>query len=273
MDSLKVVYFHHMKENKSSLDIALSEKPRLAQMGFGQHLKSSDVFFQIKCWTIHLYYYGGSIRVNHTDFPIRFGCLGINPPDAKTVYRFDEPMCRHLYAHFETGPFPKGPAPWQVPVMADVNANFKEYESRMDGMLKNFHRDRLRSEVILWELLLKLSQDTGQARTAEPGRHPAVDAAVEHIERNLSRPLFAEETARAAGISQNHLNRLFRAQFGKTLKDYILDLRMEKAAYFLTATRLPIKSAAHECGIPDLQHFNKVVRRRLGKSPRKFRQG
>lgn len=252
--------------------VSLAKKPRLVQMGFGQHVRSRDIFFQIKTWTIHLYYYGGSIRVNGTEVPIRFGYLGINPPNAKTVYGFDEPACRHIYAHFETEEPQHNETVHRVPVMLDVNATFKSYESRMDTMLKHYHRDRLRAEVVLWELLFKLSEDASRIPSEGTTRHPAVESAMEYIERNLSGYLTAADVAQAAGLSQNHLNHLFHSQFNKTLKDYILDLRMEKAAYFLTSTRLPIKTAAYECGIPDLQHFNKIVRRVFGKSPKKFRE-
>jgi transcriptional regulator GlxA family with amidase domain len=46
---------------------------------------------------------------------------------------------------------------------------------------------------------------------------------------------------------------------------------MERAEYFLRKTALPVKGIAAECGVTDLQHFNKLVRRFFGKSPRAIR--
>jgi AraC-like DNA-binding protein len=259
-----------MEWKTERLALSLEKKPRLVQVNFGHHDNEKELFFQIKSWTLHLYFYGGNIRVNGADFPIRFGHLGINPPEAETLYRFDEPVCRHLYAHFEI-PENRDPASFRrVPVMHDINPSFDAYNSRMDDMVKLYHRDRFRAEIILWELLLRLAESASTSTT--DARPSVVEAAMDHIERNLSQFLPAASVAEAVGLSQNHLNRLFHAHLGKTLKDYIRDLRMEKAAYYLTATRLPIKAAAGECGIPDLQHFNKTVRRVFGKSPKKLRE-
>ena len=46
---------------------------------------------------------------------------------------------------------------------------------------------------------------------------------------------------------------------------------MARAQHLLSQSTLPIKAIAEEVGIPDLQHFNKVVRRKLGGAPRRLR--
>jgi AraC family transcriptional regulator len=156
--------------------------------------------------------------------------------------------------------------------MHDVNAEFARFNGPMDEMLKWHFRDRLRAEVVLWDLLFKLSESAEKSPATTPSLHPAVTLAMEFIETNLSQYLPAANVLKKAGLSHHHLNRLFKAGLGKTIGEYILDRRMEKAVYFLTSTGMAIKSAAVECGIPDLQHFNKTIRRCFGKSPSEMRK-
>jgi transcriptional regulator GlxA family with amidase domain len=52
---------------------------------------------------------------------------------------------------------------------------------------------------------------------------------------------------------------------------YIRRLRTERARHLLVNSTLPVKAVAVQVGLPDLQQFNKVIRRELGRSPREVR--
>jgi transcriptional regulator GlxA family with amidase domain len=79
--------------------------------------------------------------------------------------------------------------------------------------------------------------------------------------------------ARAAGVSHNHLTRLFRAETGLPVVGWIRQRRMARARHLLTATTMSIPAVAASVGINDLQAFNKACRRELGGSPRAVRAG
>ena len=91
---------------------------------------------------------------------------------------------------------------------------------------------------------------------------------MEIIESRLHEPLYGEELAREVDLSQHHLIRIFRKAVGTTPQHYIRQRRMHRAGHLLTHTTLPIKTIAHDVGIPDLHLFNKIVRQFFGKSPR-----
>jgi transcriptional regulator GlxA family with amidase domain len=120
---------------------------------------------------------------------------------------------------------------------------------------------------------LPVVQDAGSARTgAEDATHPAVSAAIAHIEANLAQPLTIPDLARMAGVSHNHLTRLFHAETGLTVIAYIRRRRMARARHLLVSSTLSIPAVAASVGIPDLQAFNKTCRRELGGSPRAVRE-
>ena len=133
-----------------------------------------------------------------------------------------------------------------------------------------FPTQPLRAEVRLWDLLWRAAEGRESKRT-KPA-HPAVTETIRQIELRLHEPLRVDELARDAGLSHNHLTRLFHAEMGQTVKGYLLDRRMAKARHLLRKSSVPIKAIAFETGYGDLHAFNKAVRRHCGNSPRGLRQ-
>lgn len=64
-----------------------------------------------------------------------------------------------------------------------------------------------------------------------------INRVVDHLERHLDQPLKLEELARIACFSPFHFHRLFRALTGESLYQFILRLRLEKAAAQLVQLR------------------------------------
>ena len=62
-----------------------------------------------------------------------------------------------------------------------------------------------------------------------------------------------------------------RAEHGVTPQEFIMQRRVREAARLLKTTQMAPKLVADAVGIPNLQHFNKVMRMRTGASPRAFR--
>src|SRR5205814_1857930 len=104
--------------------------------------------------------------------------------------------------------------------------------------------------AVLWRVA-HLAESVGASRT-----HAAVATAMAYIESNLASPLPVPQVARAAGVSHNHLTRLFRAQTGSTVVAYIRDRRLARAHHLLRESTLPIAVIAATVGIGDLQAFN-----------------
>ncbi len=149
---------------------------------------------------------------------------------------------------------------------------YKRLEYIFDEMLFYYNSGNVpRAESLLWNLLWELS-DLLDSTVSSNQIHPALRLAVDYISASLRSDLSAAEVAKVSGISHNHLNRLFTESFGLSINPYIRDRRMKEAAGLLVATDIPIKEIAAECGIADLQKFNKSFRLQFGLSPRKYRR-
>jgi AraC-like DNA-binding protein len=78
--------------------------------------------------------------------------------------------------------------------------------------------------------------------------------------------------ARAAGITPQHLIRLFRRHYDTTPGRYLWRMRVERGASLLTASGLTVSEIADRCGFQNPFHFSRLLRRLQGVSPRQLRQ-
>jgi len=78
--------------------------------------------------------------------------------------------------------------------------------------------------------------------------------------------------AQHAGLSERHLNRLFKRVKGVSLSMYVHQKRLDKACVLLQHSRLPIRQVASYCGFINQSHFTTWFIRHLHQSPREFRR-
>jgi len=94
---------------------------------------------------------------------------------------------------------------------------------------------------------------------------------VRRIEREAHRPLTLAALAREAAMSPFHFLRTFRRVAGMTPHQFILRLRLHRAALRLRLDDEPITAIAYDAGFNDLSTFNRRFRRLMGVSPSAFR--
>jgi len=225
----------------------------------------TDVFRLPELWQLHLYRYAAELTVDGTPHLVRPGRVGLVPPGATVRYRY-RGRSEHLYAHLRVA---RAGAPRTVPVLQDAGAELPALTGLLLQAIASAPGEPARTRAEIWTALWRI---THLAPAAEgPGPHPAVTAAIAYVEANLAAPLTVPAVARAAGVSHNHLTRLFRARTGATVVAYIRGRRLDRARHLLLASTLSIPAVAASVGIPDLQAFNKACRRELGGSPRALR--
>ena len=100
----------------------------------------------------------------------------------------------------------------------------------------------------------------------------AADAA-QYIDHCYARDLTAAEIAKRLHVSSGHLRSLFKQEYGCTLNDYLLKVRIAQAKELLLAREKKIYAIATLCGFKTSQHFSAVFKAEVGVSPVKFRNG
>jgi AraC family cel operon transcriptional repressor len=80
------------------------------------------------------------------------------------------------------------------------------------------------------------------------------------------------QLARMAGCSEAHLSRSFRAHLGQTPSQWILGLRVRRAASLLETTTYAISEVALMSGFENLSNFHRRFRAETGLTPLAYRQ-
>jgi AraC family transcriptional regulator len=247
----------------------LADPPDRVNAGVGVHgvHRPYDVFRLPDLWQLHLYGYSARLTIDGRSHGVEPGSISLVPPGVQV--RFDYAgRSEHLFAHFRTSD--RG-EPLAVPVVQPGQPAAAGLPDLLRSAIEAAPGRSARTVAELWTALWRIVQ----LPAPNPGRpgHAAVAAATAHIEANLARPLTVPEVAQAAGISHNHLTRLFRAETGLPVVGWIRRRRMTRARHLLTATTMSIPAIAASVGIADLQAFNKACRRELGAAPRAVRDG
>ena len=98
-----------------------------------------------------------------------------------------------------------------------------------------------------------------------------VQRGVDYIETRLDREIPLAEVAKAAGISQWHFQRMFKALTGETLKVYIRSRRLAGSLEHLLGSKLRILDIALIAGFESQEAFARAFKQAFGLTPQQYR--
>jgi AraC-like DNA-binding protein len=94
-----------------------------------------------------------------------------------------------------------------------------------------------------------------------------VDRVIAILKSNIAEPPTLEALGRQVGCSPFYLSRIFSQQMGRTISQFLRQLRMEKAAELLRAGRLNVTQVAMEVGYSSSSHFSVAFHETFGCCP------
>jgi signal transduction histidine kinase/DNA-binding response OmpR family regulator len=93
------------------------------------------------------------------------------------------------------------------------------------------------------------------------------------VESNISNDEFnIDEICKKIGVSRIQLYRKVKALLGCNVNDYILNVRLQKAKYFLNETELSIAEIADKVGFSSAAYFSTVFKNKFIVTPSEFRE-
>ena len=101
-------------------------------------------------------------------------------------------------------------------------------------------------------------------------RDPRVAQAIAQMNEAFDEPLAVDDLAKTARMSRFHFSRLFRDETGQAPYQYLLRVRVAKAAEMLRGGHCSVTEAALACGFTDLSRFARTFKKHTGKSPSNF---
>ncbi len=99
-----------------------------------------------------------------------------------------------------------------------------------------------------------------------------INKTFDYIESNLEKPMTLEELATVANFSKFHFNRIFQSIVGETPFQFILRVRLEKAAMLVwTKKNERISEIAYKCGFSDVSIFSRNFKKYFQISASQYR--
>jgi AraC-like DNA-binding protein len=92
-----------------------------------------------------------------------------------------------------------------------------------------------------------------------------------YINTHLTGSIDRAKVAREAHLSEGAFSRFFKLRTGKTLPQFVNELRIGRACRLLVDNEAKITEVAFECGFPNLANFNRRFLEITGFSPRSYR--
>jgi AraC-like DNA-binding protein len=98
------------------------------------------------------------------------------------------------------------------------------------------------------------------------------DSILAFIEVHYTEKISVKDLAEKANITVFYFCRIFKQLTGKTMTDYINELRLEKSLEYLQKDNLNITEIALNCGFEGINYYSRLFRKHYHISPTKFRK-
>jgi AraC family transcriptional regulator len=107
-----------------------------------------------------------------------------------------------------------------------------------------------------------------------PASSPNIDSyvniAIEYMREFFSANLTIEDICDEIGISPFHFIREFKRKTGFSPHQFLISIRIEKAAELLRSRQYSVMEAGRLCGFVNLSHFSRTFKQKTGKSPKDY---
>ena len=207
----------------------------------------------------------GELRVADASWSVSRGDTFVLPPRTHVIGRHTPSRPLTVVAvHFDGG----GALPTHVRVLP------VEF---LAGTLDRLLRARLHGrdeEAGRWLEAAFDERSSATVKAFRPGT--LVDLVREMSDRIRDRPgddWNVAALAQEAGVSTQHLGRVFARVAGRSPRSFITQARIEAARALLRGTSLPLKRIAAELGFHDEFHLSRQFKRVAGRSPAAYRAG
>ncbi|MFF2885247.1 AraC family transcriptional regulator [Paenibacillus sp. NPDC057967] len=132
--------------------------------------------------------------------------------------------------------------------------------------------ERFQVKSMFYELVGMILQQLHRQGVESASAVPDLAArAVRYMERHYAESISLESLAAALNYSAAHLSDVFKKQVGYSPIDYLLRIRMEKAACLLLDTEASIREIAAYVGYADPYYFGRMFKKMIGVSPLQYR--
>lgn len=137
------------------------------------------------------------------------------------------------------------------------------------------------SAIKFMSILYELSQFCDEAHTLSSSSFAQVKArsesrrvqkVQEFVNRHYKEDIRLEQLADLSGMTPVAFSRFYKQRTGKSVTDYIIDMRLGHAIRLLVDSEMPIYEICYDCGFNNVSNFNRIFKKKKDHSPKEFRE-
>lgn len=233
------------------------------------------------------------LKIDNTDYTLQAGSAVIIPPGTK--YRFTvqkeirlvsinfdytqhfshcvkevHPISAEAFrpeliietVNFEDCPFLNAPL-----VLKNLSHLSKAVDAVLDEFTYKKQLFRIAASAAFKNVLISIAR----AVICDEKGSDAVNLILDYIHGHYAENIINETLSQIAGYHPGHLNRLMKKATGVTLRQYLINYRIETAKHFLRDTSHPIAKIAELCGYHNFCNFSTDFKRKTGLTPNAYR--
>lgn len=145
----------------------------------------------------------------------------------------------------------------------------EEYEKKHEFYMLQIHANL--STLLI--NLIRSAPRTADHTSTNTAREPSFFYQIlEYIDAHSSSPLQVQDLADMCHMSYSYFAKQFRETYGRSCKEYISYIRINKAQEYLLHTNYDLNYIAMECGFFDCSHFIRTYKKSKGITPKQARK-
>lgn len=138
---------------------------------------------------------------------------------------------------------------------------------------EDYIRDMKLCEALTSLLTLLMAESWYPEKAARPAaKRQNLQEIKDYLDTHYREKISLDELAERFFINKFYLTRIFKEQFGLSVNNYLLQIRITHAKRLLRFTDLTIEAIGQECGMTDANYFSRMFKKTEGITPGEFRK-
>ena len=213
-------------------------------------------------WLLHYVVSGyGKFSREGITYEVCPGQIFVIPPYLETYYQADEKRpWTYIWIGFTADTVPDV---FEEAVITSTKAGAIFDEMLSCGKIENGRSAFLAG--CIWKLVSALLEH-------DDTKPDYIDKALNHMHSSYAMGITVQEISDLLGLNRRYFSSLFSARVGMPPSEYLIDLRLRKAAELMTKYGESPTTAALSVGYDDLYHFSKIFKKHYGVGPREYQK-